>query len=422
MYCTQDRQFVKKVQSIKTADELQPILQYSTLVDLVVHESFSTVPGVPFLLKHVHDGDNVELYMPNYGKPLHSFVRGLTDSQREPFCVQAILGLVTTCLHLQHNGLQHTDMKPSNILVGSRNEITLIDFNIVSSMHVHDDTVAWTDSIGTWNYCAPEMICSYKTCETSIVWTLGLLIAYIIDYFPLDNKRFPMTKKQLASRRHWKRVYDELQNQDAVRSLPLPQGHRNKMSKQLQYIFERCTHWEPSERITLYELHSMLYLHQSNGQLPPPLRLHTISWIADPTYTDPTTRQNAIRYTYELCDRFHKLDLFVRIVSWMDRLMLQSISCENVVACFTLAWMLQGEYVLNDDCFMEAIQTLVPMDLQTLMNNIIDIGRTLSWRLWEKTADVYYSQQNRNNVIEKLYNILLHIKNPYTMEQLSTSI
>lgn len=424
VYCTDDRQYVKKIQPITTTVDESKLLQYSTLVDLVIHESLSTIPGLPFLMRHEQNDDNIELYMPNYGKPLNSALRFVPEHERQNFAIQVLLSLVTTCMQLQHNGLQHTDLKPSNILVSSRNDVTIIDFNIVSSMYVDSktDKIHWADSIGTWNYCAPELICSYKVYETSIVWTLGLLLAYMIHAFPLDSQRSSMSRKQLASRRHWKTLYDNLRN-EYTEHLPLPSEHAHKMSKQLQYIFERCTKWEPSERITLYELYSMLHLMQKKDRLPPTLHLHTISWVADPTHIPPQKRTLAIQIAHDLCQHFEKMNVLVRIISWIDRLELIDISTNVIVACFCLAWMLQGEYVLNDEHVLTDLRVLFEdFDLETLMADILHIGKSLSWRLWEKTADVYFAEQNRRDVIPKLYQVLKEIDKPYTMYQLATTI
>lgn len=420
MYMAEETGFVTKVQPLTTTSDGKTFLQYSTIVDLVVHESMSCIPGVPYTLDYVHTGSNVEIKMPYYGKPLQDVVPSIPEDEKESFALHVLSSLVTTCLHLQQNGLQHTDMKPSNILVNAMRQVTLIDFNIMSTIHVYDDQIRWSESIGTWHYCAPEIIRTFETHETSLVWTLGILLAYMIHRFPIE-RRYRMTKKQLASRRHWKQVYEELQKENE-KHLPLPIEHQSKMNIQLQYIFEKCVQWNPNKRLTLFELHTMVSLYRNNGQLPRPLALQTVSWCADPTYMPREIRQEAVQKIYILCDHLNKLDLFVRIVSWMDRLMLKDISNEELVACFCLAWMLQGEYVLNDQVLFEKLHHTICFDDRYLNDTMLYIGQTLCWRLWEKSFDVYFVEFKRKDVITHAYHILMSIEEPYTMQGLATRI
>lgn len=420
VYSTANNERVKKVQSLTTPFEDADIIQYSTLVDLVMHESLSTLPGVPTITSHDITGSNVAMYMPFYGKPLNQRVRDMCPSNREAVTIQIMTSLVDVCLQLQHNGLQHTDMKPSNILVTDTNNVTLIDFNIVSTLAVQEDSsICWTESIGTWNYCAPEIISKYTPHDTSITWTLGLLLAYMLHTFPLE-KKYGMNKKQIASRRHWTYVYKELQKENS-KYLPLPNTHRQKMSPQLQYIFEQCVQWDPTDRITLFELRSMLHMYNTHGSLPRAFYPHTISWCADPTYTPKHIRKQAVHDVYCLCNAFHKLDLFTRIVSWLDRRKLDIIRPNHVIACFCIAWMLQGEYVLNDSKLLKMMKSLYDFDEESLATDIMEFGNALMWRMWEKTADIYFAEQNRRDVLDKMLQVMLDIDKPYTMEQLAMS-
>lgn len=417
VYYNEELQIVKKIQPKYNEERT---LHYSTIIDLAAHESLSYIPGLPMISHIESDRDDVELHMPYYGRPLHEYISMIPVERREEFCVHALIQIVDTCIQLYENGLQHTDIKPSNILVDDDENITIIDFNILSSRIMSNyDGLKWSEAIGTWNYAAPEIICSSKPCSSSVVWTLGLLIAVIVEKFPVEKSRF-LSKDEVHDREHWVRTYQALKEAHP-KHLPLRTCTPRRMSQSLEYIYSKCVQWAPDKRLELYELRSMLYVYWT-GNVSPPLHIHIVSWLCDPTTMDTDCRTKAIWKLYDACILCRKHCLFVRCVSWMDRLGLIEAPKLTLCAIFILAWMLHGEYLFDNNKLCQRIFDIfdVCFSKQDVMNEVWHVGEQLSWQLFEKTIDVYWCEFGKRDVLVEVCQVLLLRKTPYTMEELAT--
>lgn len=421
VYYSKDSNLVRKVQSryLKTEDQ-RDILHYSTIVDLVMHNSLKTVPGLPIVFKHNFTTDTLQMVMPYYGKMLHTVISTVPQSGREQFTLHVATQLVDICLHLLHNGIQHTDLKPSNILLNTHDQVTIIDLNNVSTMALQNDQITWSEGIGTWNYAAPEIVYYSAPTDTSMVWSIGILLALMMtDSFPLEKKQHPR-KDTISRRKFWQTTYKTFQKTNTY--LPLPSKHQCVMSEQLQYIYERCTQFDPSDRLTMSELRSMIYIYR-NRTTPPPLLLHTISWTADPTRISKHTRYDLICKIFDVCSEFNKLHLFSQIVSWIDRLPFEVLHDVDVAGCFCLAWMIHGDYVFDDPDTTSRLSKIldIPNVEDILMLHMIEIGTALDWNMWEKPFEVYMKQLNCPVNVNKILDIMLNVSQPYTMEDIVMS-
>lgn len=424
VFLNKELQIVKKTQPKYTDSNGEQILLYSTIVDLAAHESLSCIPGVPTLSSYDTTNSSVELYMPFYGVPLNQYLQSVPANRRESFCVDIILQVVDTCIQLHENGLQHTDLKPANILVNNSEIVTVIDFNIVSTL-IHSETgsLRWSESIGTWNYTAPEIILASKPHDTSIVWTIGLLIAVIVERFPVKKTYFT-TKEQIHARKHWASVYDAIKK-ESPEYLPI-QSYQTprRMTQTLEFIYSRCVQWDPNERLTLTALRSMLYTYLQG--FVPPLYTHIVSWTCDPSFMEPTERKHAIWKLFDACTLCKKQSLFVRSVSWLDRLRTAHITPLTLCALFVLGWLLQGEYVFDDERLCNKMFYHFDIDdmytLQDLMNETWCVGEQLGWRLFEKSTDVYMLEYGKRHVLPDICDYLVNMNVPYTMQDLATGI
>ncbi len=428
VYYHKERQLIRKVQQCTVkVDDKDPnsrIIQYSAIVDLVSHASLDIIPGLPVMLDYSITSKNVNIYMPYYGKPLHKIVTIWNNEKchkdRELAILHILANLIDTCVQLEHNGIQHTDIKPSNVLVNDFHQVTLIDFNIMSSLRCHKNKLKWESSIGTWSYCAPEIVSKSMPTNTSVVWSLGLLLAYMFGTFPLIE-RHGMTDANAMNRQVWVELFKNEYDRNSEH-LSLPNKHKLIMPSSLQYIYSRCTQWNPDDRLSLFELRSIIHLYRT-GQIPPPLYLHTVSWIADPMHLPTDMREQAIEILYKLCVGTDTERIFVQMVSWLDRLPYNEVNAMDVAALFCLGLMLLGNYVFDDPEFYVVLfaKLDIPNDKNILMEHIVTIGQALQWRLWEKTADVSLCEMGKKHAISCIKDVLLNIKTKYTMADLAMS-
>lgn len=417
VYYNAVRNMIKKVQPLWTENKF---LQYSAIVDLSAHVSFATIPGLPVLSEFKVADDEVIMYMPFYGVPVNKYVATFPPSEREKVVVNILLQLVDTCLHLFHNGVQHTDIKPSNVLVSNENVATLIDFNIVSSMQCQEDVLQWSNTIGTWNFCAPEIIWYSKPTCTSMVWSLGILLASLIYRFPLDAS-YKLNSKNVSSRQFWQQTYFDIQSHHPDH-LPLRNGHKLIMSKQLQFIYTRCTDWNAEGRVTLSELRSMLSL-LLHGSLPLPFYPQVISHEIT-----PCKHANRIEYIEKLQDilvTLQKEHLLIRVISFWERLAaIREVSSEDMIACILLAWMMLGDYVFDevDEVKHVCASYDVAYDVGQVSSAILRVAHSLGWMLWEKTSDVYLCEIGERGAVDRCIEHIMECNEPYSMEDLAIRI
>lgn len=422
VYYHKERQLIKKVQpTIVELDDKSRILQYASIVDLASHASLDVLPGLPVMLDYAITPKSVKIYMPYYGKPLHKVVHEWRDAYHETRVLRVLTSLVETCMQLEHNGMQHTDIKPSNILVSDKLQVTLIDFNIMSSLRCRGDGLGWDPAIGTWNYCAPEIVEHSAPTTTSMVWSLGLLMAYMFSRTLFSER----TDEEARTRELWVSVLQK-EREANPEHLRIPSKHKLVMPPWLQYAFSRCMQWDPVERWSLFELRTMLYVYRTSAPAPC-LYLHTISWLSDPRRLDFAERQQAIETIHELCVATHTEHVFVLIVSWMDRLPYMSIKMIDIAALFALANMLLGNFVFDDETLCAVIAIKLGLGLEDsesqVMEHVIAVGQALGWKLWEKTTDVYLAEMGKSTTwaIAYMKGLLLEIQHPYTMAELAAS-
>ncbi|ELR20309.1 protein kinase domain containing protein [Acanthamoeba castellanii str. Neff] len=79
-----------------------------------------------------------------------------------------------------HGGLVHRDIKPENILVDTMKQIKLIDFGIAKELS--SNTTANTTGVlsGTYMYAAPEQFLGKRAVLTSDLFSLGLVLFYLL--------------------------------------------------------------------------------------------------------------------------------------------------------------------------------------------------------------------------------------------------
>jgi serine/threonine protein kinase len=241
------------------------LVEYAAIMDLAMHKSIHATIGLPHITDcTITDDDIIEMTMPNYGVTLSTFLQDKTLVERRALCRPLLTQLARTCLVLHRNGYQHTDIKPANILVDPDGKLTLIDFNLISTKY--GDT--WGTSYGTWNYVAPEILQDEQPTDTSAVWSIGMILAYIVFGFPLDGYR-QLSSNQRSSREFWVDTLSRLQKA-SPHHWPMPSiFHVALTHGDLKPLFKKCTLWDPKLRISLEDLYTDL----ADAPLPlqPPL-------------------------------------------------------------------------------------------------------------------------------------------------------
>ncbi|GLD96432.1 hypothetical protein PINS_up005115 [Pythium insidiosum] len=97
------------------------------------------------------------------------------DRQLPESEIRAIAIQLLQALHVLHsNRIIHRDMKPQNILIGSKQQIKLADFGFARA--ISNDTSVLTSIKGTPLYMAPELVQERPYNHTADLWSLGVIL------------------------------------------------------------------------------------------------------------------------------------------------------------------------------------------------------------------------------------------------------
>ena len=254
----------KKQNTLTTQDEITRLV-LTTFTDCVISTSLndSLCRSLPIILDiDTTEENETKVLMPYYGEPLHIWVNTTHKYQRINRIRDLICQLAEACQALLDYDLQHTDIKPSNILIDKIGQLTLIDYNIYSVRTI----LGWSDSIGTWCYVAPEILFRDEPHDTSMVYSIGIIIAEICGGFPLGN--IHNLVKDVHNRKHWQSFIQKLKNTYPM-SLPLSSYHLRNLPEEFQELFTMCTCWSPEQRPSLQQIIS--HLRKDHPRPPQPL-------------------------------------------------------------------------------------------------------------------------------------------------------
>lgn len=117
------------------------------------------------------------------------------DSMSEELINKYIKEIAEGLRYLQSHNIVHRDLKLTNILVGKNNTIKIADFGF--AREVNNESLMNT-LCGSPSFMAPEILFHYKYDTKSDLWSLGIIMYYLIykshPYDPLSN-RLELTHK-----------------------------------------------------------------------------------------------------------------------------------------------------------------------------------------------------------------------------------
>ncbi len=96
--------------------------------------------------------------------------------------LQFVIQLVRALGFAHSRGVVHCDVKPGNVIIGSDDHVTLLDFGIAKTAAVQDSS-----AIGTPEYMSPEQCQGHSVDARSDIYSLGILM------YKLFTKRLPFT-------------------------------------------------------------------------------------------------------------------------------------------------------------------------------------------------------------------------------------
>jgi len=120
------------------------------------------------------------------GRPyiVMEFIEGCTlrnlITREAPFDPERALGLIepiAAALAAAHeSGLVHRDVKPENVLIGSKGQIKVADFGLARAASAKTITVAKGNVIGTVSYLPPEIVAQTHADARSDIYSTGIVL------------------------------------------------------------------------------------------------------------------------------------------------------------------------------------------------------------------------------------------------------
>lgn len=147
----------------------------------------------PSLVKFVTDETRSGVYLVTEwveGQPLRRILneQGKLSPQR---ALRIATGICEALAYIHSQGVVHRDVKPENIMVGSDDRVTLLDFGVASLAGARSLTFGkMSQIIGTADYISPEQVNGRRGDARSDIYAVGVILYEMLvgtTPFPGDN-------------------------------------------------------------------------------------------------------------------------------------------------------------------------------------------------------------------------------------------
>ena len=203
-----------------------------------------------------------------------------------------IYKLLIECYKLEVNGIQHTDISLANIIYSNNSSNTkdsdgyssalsndtiieyddlsefnthLIDYSCMSVKYVKNSRLLWTDTVGVWKYLDPQITLYENTSDTSVIWTIGIIICDLLKKMTFKNSVYSDIIDKIKKKENYKNYktksvwteiyiniikYDRLNKQEIFSEIYKDESIDDKY----EYILKHMLIFENEKRISLKEL------------------------------------------------------------------------------------------------------------------------------------------------------------------------
>jgi len=147
--------------------------------------------------------------------------------------------LIASIYFLHNIGIIHRDLKPENLLITLGDfeqvkEVKIIDFGFAKLINGDEKL---SDTCGTPNYVAPEVLRGTGYDKSADVWSLGVIMYLMVrGYLPFDAHDVNVILKNTLKA-----------------EIPLEDEHWDKVSPEAKDLVKKFLHKDPSKRISLAE-------------------------------------------------------------------------------------------------------------------------------------------------------------------------
>lgn len=393
---------VDKVQDLYEKDGLS----LTTLSDAAVSSfvSKSACKSLPSMFGVVLSSKDVKISMPYYGEPLNYWA--LTTSRRNKLRLlpYLVFQLVDACDWLLKHNIQHTDIKPTNILIDKKSKLTLIDYNIYSIKSIN----GWVQNVCTWCYAPPEILFDEQPETNSMVWSIGMIISEICCGYPRGEMKSLV--KDINDRKEWK-TFMLKERSKFVDGLSLLESQRSIVPPFFVHMFDLCTRWDHRQRPTMSELVCII---QKTFKFERPTYLQSFQTV---TPSKNEQRNESISMMAGFCTSFEPFQcLLYRSIWLMD--IFDRHDTLSLAACVMLTYIIYG--FTASDMFLDGLNKYICTDKQRTVYEIeermLSICTTLEWEIYDQSADVLAMDMGvtKDDVVSHIPKVMSSVDQPYT--------
>lgn len=399
--CTKNRKVVKfcdKYYSLETSSTSKTatasnkthvynnnhIVHYSTICDLVFSKSLEKINDFPKINRCDIYDSKVRIDMEYLGKTLHDVCHSYSIQTRWRLMPKFIEQIALQSFNLLYNGIQHTDIKPGNILLDDQHNFHLIDFNCMSTVYIdHTQTRKWCDAIGTYHYLAPEILFSGKPHDSSMVWSIGMVgLHWLLGHYPISEERMikyishpPSTHSQ------WKKIMYELR-----KKYPASMQLEKKYLETLEGWWTRLQpmlKWNPYKRWSLTTVLQAFHIHS----LPRDIRVKNILYTADASHQDTYCRRTVIEKASQFLKHIQMEYLLSSSVILYDKCY-PFFTTMDLDLLYLCCWAIQGyltnRFLFDDDNTVFTIHQMYNITCDKIIAELYTVGMSIEFDAWQK--------------------------------------
>lgn len=396
-------------------------LDETSMCDIVFTKSFEYSGYTPIVHSETICDKYVSFRMPYYGISLHEWIYKYPYLIRKQYAPQIVMDIIIACMNFQKNAFLHSDLKPSNIMIETilkniknrksidgiidRVIVRVIDFNI-SGVKIVRKRTEWTKTIGTWNFCAPEIIFGEVPNDNTTSWTIGIIASMIIDGYPFTDFIESDMLHNLVPQKEWQDLFLNIYNKYPQHP---PLSREEWYDNSWYELIHECTHWTPKDRWGLQKIYNHIYNSMLDSNTKKRYKhpneilesIPVIEHIIPPRKRDPDKRKDIIHMIYDFCIRTRTINIFPTAISLFDRSDTFSIGEDFMIdaaSCLLASSFMFDRNILSSKKITEILMSTFGIsDENYLVDHMLFICKTMCYKIWEKPAHVIVAEHTPYN-------------------------
>ena len=423
-------------------------LELSTITELSIL-NIDELEHTPKIKEFSTSSNNkILISMDNGGQTLLEFARTLTINERLKLLPKFAFQLIKSCLYFQENGIIHNDIKSSNVLVNSKNDITVIDFGLCAFETISKPNglfmscgTSMSQEYGTYTICPPETFTyNFWSIDKYMSWSVGITLceflfkthSVICECVLTDTER-NLYKQHYQNDWMIKQILGEIfmkKMKTGVKTV-IDFSKYDNFPKELTTLFHSMLTINMKERKTLKELYNLPIFKEYRKDENNDLHLGTIAALhcnIVPKSLVPTNqiaiykdfREKIINHIFDVYCSCNKLNLFLHAVHIFDkycsvRVLDLNKLCIAGIASAYVAQYIEKRMPIPLGTFASTMAWIAPYKVTVgcITSVVEDIMFSCSHNMYSQTFDVQIAKTGEVINMVVILDIMKSIVPPY---------